>query len=493
MFMSNALSVERPLTEPVGREELERILSLQRAAFLKEGRASAEVRRDRIDRLCLAILTYANELSDAMDLDFGQRPHALSKAFEVVGWLADAKVLRESLEEWMKPIQVAAGFIQQKSRGVIGVIGAWNFPIASTVQPALAALAAGNRVVLKCPDFHVRTGKVLAKAVAEFMTEDEATVVLGDLKTAETFSELPFDGFLFTGSPRVGRLVAAAAAKNLVPIVLELGGKNPAVVARDADLDLAARRIAQTRAINGGQVCLCPEYVFVPRESLDVFVEKVLGQFMDLFPDYLNNPGVVSIVNNNNYDRIVGLIDDAVANGARKLEAVNDDEAASLPSREGRRIAPTVLLDVPEAAKISSEEIFGPVLPIYVYDDIEEVVEYVSSRPSPLSTYWFGEDTVEFRRFLDYTTSGGVTRNDGMVHANVEGAPFGGVGNSGYGAYHGKAGFDQFTHSRMVATASPDAGAADNLVGRALASDGMNSAMDGLIEGAIDDIRSRIG
>jgi len=491
--MLNASATDTSIATHVDRNELERILALQRAAFLQEGSASAEVRRDRIDRMSLAILTHADELSEAMNLDFGQRPAALSKAFEVAGWLADAKVMRDNLEEWMKPIEVAAGFIQQKPRGVIGVIGAWNFPIASTVQPALAALAAGNRVVLKCPDFHVRTGKVLAKAIAEFMPEDEATVVLGDLKTAEIFAELPFDGFLFTGSPRVGRLVAAAAAKNLVPVVLELGGKNPSVVARDADLDLAARRIAQTRAINGGQVCLCPEYAFVPRESADAFTEKVLEQFNDLFPDYLDNPGVVSIVNDGNYHRIVDLIDDAVAHGARKLEAVSDEEAGSLPSIEGRRIAPTVLLDVPEEAKVSSEEIFGPVLPIYPYDDIDEVIAYVNSRPSPLSSYWFGEDTAEFRRFLDRTTSGGVTRNDGMVHANAEGAPFGGVGNSGYGAYHGKAGFDQFTHSRMVATASPEIGAADNLVGRPLTSDAMISAMDGIIEGAIADIRARIG
>lgn len=487
-------TIKESLTaEPVSREELERILAVQRAAFLKEGFASAEVRRNRIDRLSLAVLEYADELADALNLDYGQRPSALTKSFDMLSWIPDAQDLRENLEEWMRPVQLQGGFIQQKPLGVIGVIGAWNFPLDLTIQPALAALAAGNRVFIKFPDFHVRTGKVLAEAVSRYFGEDEVAVVTGDLQTAQAFSELQFDKIIFTGSPAIGKTVAVAAARNLVPVTLELGGKNPVVIAHDADLDLAAKRVADTRVLNGGQICLCPDYVFVPREHADEFIGKVLAEFMALYPDYLSNPGAVSIVNDRNYDRVVGLIDDAVAKGARKIEAVNPDEASALPSRAGRRIAPTLLLDVPEPAKISSEEIFGPVLSVYLYDDVDEVINYVNTRPSPLAAYWYGGDSEEFRLFLDHTTSGGVTRNDGLIHAFLPGAGFGGIGNSGTGAYHGKAGFDEFTHHRTVAVGDEGKGISDGQIGRVLISNELITGVDQAISATIADIKSRLG
>lgn len=403
--MTNVLS-DVLTAEPVSRAELDRLVFLQRAAFLKEGSPSAEVRRGRIDRLVLAVLEHADELATALDLDYGQRPTALTKAFDELIFVAPAQELRENLEEWMKPIEVPGGFIQQKPLGVVGVIGAWNFPFELTIHPALDALAAGNRVIIKFPDFHVRTGKILAQAVSEYLAEDEVAVVTGDLDTARAFSDLPLDHIIFTGSPAIGKMVAEAAGRNLVPVTLELGGKNPVVVARDADFDLAAHRVAGTRVLNGGQICLCPDYAFVPRERGDEFVSKVMSEFRTLFPDYLNNPGAVSIVNDRNFDRVVGLIDDAVAKGATKLQAVNDAEAVELPSKDGRRIPPTVLLDVPESATIAGEEIFGPVLPVYLYDEIDEVVTYVNSRPSPLGAYWYGGDSAEFHRFLNFTTSG---------------------------------------------------------------------------------------
>lgn len=492
--MTNVQTFQEQLTaEPVSREELQRILAVQRVAFLKEGSPTAEVRRNRIDRLSLAILEYADELAEALNLDYGQRPAALTKAFDVLAWLPDAEDLRENLEEWMKPVQLTGGFIQQKPLGVVGVIGAWNFPLDLTIQPALAALAAGNRVFIKFPDFHVRTGRVLAEAVSRYFGEDEVAVVTGDLQTAQAFSDLEFDKIIFTGSPAVGKVVATAAARNLVPVILELGGKNPVVVAHDADLDLAARRVAGTRVLNGGQICLCPDYVFVPREHADELVRKVSDEFMALYPDYLNNPGVVSIVNDRNYDRVVGLIDDAVAKGARMIEVANPDEADALPSRAGRRIAPTLLLDVPESAKISSEEIFGPVLSVYPYDDIHEVIEYVNTRPSPLAAYWYGGDSDEFRLFLDHTTSGGVARNDGLIHASLHGAGFGGVGNSGTGAYHGKAGFDEFTHRRTVAVADESKGVSDGLVGRILVTEEFMGMVDLGITASIASIKARLG
>lgn len=490
--MSDVLTQEGPVADPVGRDELERILAVQRAALQREGIATAEVRRSRIDRLTLAVLEHSDELYEALDLDYGHRPVSMSKAFESLGWLADANDLRKNLHEWMKPVPLVGGYIQQKPLGVVGVIGAWNFPVVLTVQPALSAIAAGNRIIIKFPDFHVRTGKVFEQAVAKYLSEEEVAVVLGDLDTAREFSELQLDHIIFTGSPNIGKIVSVAAARNLVPVTLELGGKNPVVVARDADLDLTTRRVAQTRMLNGGQICVCPDYVFVPRENAEIFVTKLMEQLFALFPDYLNNPGVVSIVNDRNYDRVVGLISDAVARGATKLEAVNQDEQGLLPSRENRLIPPTVLLGVPDSAAISNEEIFGPVIPILLYDDISEVISYVSSRPAPLAAYWYGSESADFENFLTFTTSGGVTRNDAFLHGSLEGGSFGGVGNSGTGGYHGKAGFDQFTHRRSVAYGSDTVGVGDNLTGRTVASTEMGAGLDQAIQGAIADIRSRM-
>src|SRR6195952_382428 len=491
--MTNVLSDREVVTaEPVSRAELDRLVSLQRRAFLMEGSPTAEVRRGRIDRLVLAVLEHADELARALSIDYGQRPTALTKAFDQLSFVPAAQELRENLEEWMKPQEVPGGFIQQKPLGVVGVIGAWNFPFELTIHPALDALAAGNRVIIKFPDFHARTGQILAQAVSEYLSEDEVAVVVGDLDTARAFSDLALDHIIFTGSPSIGKAVAEAAGRNLVPVTLELGGKNPVVVARDAALQLAAHRVAGTRALNGGQICLCPDYVFVPRERGQECVSSLMTEFQALFPDYLHNPGVVSIVNERNYDRVLDLIDDAVAKGATKLQAVSDSEAAELPSREGRRIPPTLLLDVPETADVASQEIFGPVLPVYLYDDIDEVISYVNTRPSPLGAYWYGEDSPEFHRFLDFTTSSGGTRNDGLAHGFLTGAPFGGVGNFGSGAYHGKAGFDRLTHRRAVAVSDGPQGLSDGLVGAVLASPEFEAGVDAGIAAAIADIRSRL-
>lgn len=473
----------------VDKTELERILTLQRKAFLREGEVTAAVRRARVSRMAVALLENFDAIAEALSKDYGNRPPALTKAFEALSWVDDIEKTLASLEDWMAPTEIEGGFIQQKPRGVVGILGAWNFPITLTFEPAMEALAAGNRVMLNFSEFHPKTGKILAGIISERFPEDEVAFIHGDIDTARAFSELRFDHLFFTGSPKVGSLVAQAAAKNLVPVTLELGGKNPVVVARDADLDLASLRIASTRVLNGGQICLCPDYVFVPRESLDTFVGKVEKQFASFFPEYLNNPGVVSIVNERNYDRVTGLIDDAVSKGARKISVAPEGEARLLPDRQSRRIAPTILLDVPESAHISSDEIFGPVLVVHVYDDIEEVIAYVHDRPSPLAAYWYGEDGDEFKRFLNSTTSGGVTRNDGLVHAVLAGAPFGGTGQSGQGAYHGKSGFDTFTHRRAVANVTQPKGIAEDLVSKVSQGDAFKSAIDGAISKSIEGFR----
>lgn len=488
------MSIETPsieLQEPqhVTQSELERILAIQRAAFLREGFVSADVRRDRVSRVALTILENIDEISAALSSDYGFRPAALTKAFEATSWVPDVQATLSSLEQWMEPTEIPGGFIQQKPKGVVGVIGAWNFPLILSFEPVMAALAAGNRVMLNFSEFHVRTGRLLTGLFARSLNEEEFAIITGDLATARSFAELRLDHIFFTGSPTVGSLVAQSAAKNLVPVTLELGGKNPIVVAATADMALAATRIAGTRALNSGQICLCPDYAFVPRARRDQFVAALRREFETIFPDFLNNPGVVSIVNDRNFDRVVNLVDDAVAKGASKIVIAPDDELASLPDRATRRIAPTLLLDVPENAAIAHEEIFGPVLPVYVYDDIQEVIDYVRSRPTPLGSYWYGNDDAEFHRFLDYTNSGGVTRNDGIVHAFLPGAPFGGSGNSGSGSYHGKSGFDTFTHKRTVANVTQELGISEGLNGRALLDEQFQAAISQAVSDSVESFR----
>ncbi|MFI9832870.1 aldehyde dehydrogenase family protein [Streptomyces sp. NPDC051913] len=489
--MSAVVPTAAPIPAHVSRAELDRIVALQRAAFRREGPPGAQVRRGRIDRLVLAVLDAADELTAALTEDFGRRPVALTKAGEVLGLLGASEVLRERLEEWMKPVPVEGpvpAFVQQQPLGVVGIVTAWNLPVGLAVRPALDALAAGNRVIIKFTDVHVRTGEAFARAVSKYLGEDEVTVVCGDLKTAQEFSDLPLDHLLFTGSPQVGTLVGQAAAANLVPVTLELGGKNPAVVARDADLELAAERIAGSRMSNGGQVCLCPDYVFVPREHLDDFTDCLGAALVRLFPTYTDHPAAVSLVNDRNFDRVLGLVRDAEAHGARKITPVDEE-----PSRELRLIPPTLLLDVPEEAEISREEIFGPVLVIHAYDDPAEPVAYINARSAPLAAYWYGEDGEDFRRFLDATTSGGVTRNDGFLHAAVSNAPFGGVGGSGSGAYGGRTGFDTFTHRRTVATQPGPQGVTATLVGDPALAAEVEAGLDQAITASAAEIRSRLG
>ncbi|QII07852.1 aldehyde dehydrogenase family protein [Rhodococcoides fascians A25f] len=477
--------------KPVSRETLERLVRDQRAAFRKEGTPSAEVRINRIDRLLLAIVEHIDEIAESLNAEYGSRPTALTKALDTLPFVGAAQELRDGIAEWMKPQDVSGGYVVPQPLGVVGVIGAWNFPLELTIHPAIDALAAGNRVIIKFPDFHPRTGAVLAAAVAERLSPDEVAVVVGDISTAEHFSQLQLDHIVFTGSPAIGKKVAEAAARNLVPTTLELGGKNPVVVSESADLDLAAHRIAGSRLLNSGQVCLCPDYVFVPQKDEEVFVQKLGSEIRALFPDPSSTAGLVSIVNQRNYARIEGLVDDAVEKGAERVAIPGESDQQGEPSGD-RLLTPTILRNVPADAAISTEEVFGPVISIYSYAHVDEAIDYINSHPSPLGAYWYGEQDAQFDRFLEFTRSGGITVNDGIAHAFLPGTPFGGVGNSGSGAYHGRAGFDRLSHMRTVAVAEGELGLTDGLVGASLATEGFAQAIDANIQAALDDLKARV-
>jgi coniferyl-aldehyde dehydrogenase len=451
------MSTNAPITE-VGPERLQQLLEAQRAAQAADPIPDAATRRDRMDRFVAAVLEHGQELAEALHADFGSRPPTTSLELDILSGLTTIAAAREQLEDWMAPTELPGALegaipavIQHRPKGVVGVIGPWNFPVLLVFVPAAEALAAGNRVMIKFSDMAPRAGEVFARAVASRMSPEEVTVVTGGVQTATAFSELRFDHIFFTGSPKVGRLVGAAAGRNLVPVTLELGGKNPAIIAPDADIADAAARIAAGRLINNGQVCLCPDYAFVPEGSRDAFVGAYQQAVFSHFPTFAENPDVVAIVNDANYARVTGLIEDAKAKGATEIVVVPDDEKSQVPNSASRRIPPTLLLDTPADAAINSEEIFGPVLVVRTYADVDEAIDYAAAGEHPLSSYWYGGDTADFQRFLVKTTSGGVSRNDTALAYLNHAAPFGGVGMSGSGAYHGKAGFDTFSHQRTIA------------------------------------------
>lgn len=432
------------------------LLERQRRAFIAAGPPSVALRRNRIDRLLALVLDNTDAFVDAMAADFGTRSRAASLFTEVVGIIPVIEHTRAHVPQWMKATKLmraarVAGLraeVQPAPLGVVGIIGPWNFPLNLVVLPASAAFAAGNRVMIKMSEVTSGTAELMATLAPAYFEDTELAVITGGPEVAAEFSRLPFDHLFFTGSPAVGSLVQRAASENLVPVTLELGGKNPVVVAPTADIGRSAARIAQARMVNGGQVCVCPDYVFVPERSVAQFVDTVGRTWAGMFPSIIANDDYCSSVNEANFDRVVGLIDDARDRGATVESVVPVGE--SLPDRATRKIAPTIVSNIDERMAIASEEIFGPVLSVLGYSAVDEVIDYINARPAPLVAYWFGPDGDTFRTFLRNTRSGGVARNDFAAQMIPSAAPFGGVGRSGMGAYHGKAGFDAFSHQRTV-------------------------------------------
>ena len=441
--------------DPVGAD-LRAILDRQRLSFSGEGPPSVAVRRNRIDRLLALVLDNTDDFVEAMAADFGTRPKTATLFTEILGMISVIEHTRSHVPQWMratKLMRAARAFglkaeVQPYPLGVIGIIGPWNFPLNLVVLPASAAFAAGNRVMIKMSEITPRTAELMKATAPKYFDPTELDVVTGGPDVAAAFASLPFDHLFFTGSPDVGALVQRAAAQNLVPVTLELGGKNPVVVSRDADIGRSASRIAQGRMINGGQVCVCPDYVFVPDDRVDAFVDVARQTLRGMFPSIIANDDYCSSVNEANFDRVVGLIDDARVNGASVETVAPDGE--SLPDRGSRKIAPTIVRDVDERMRIANEEIFGPVLVVRPYSKLTDAIDYINQRPAPLVAYWYGPDNADFRTFVRNTRSGGVARNDFAAQMIPSAAPFGGVGRSGMGAYHGKAGFDAFSHYRSV-------------------------------------------
>jgi coniferyl-aldehyde dehydrogenase len=357
------------------------------------------------------------------------------------------------LARWSRPVPVrtpiylwpARGWVQRQPLGVVGVISPWNYPLQLSLGPAATALAAGNRVLLKPSELTPRTSALLAELVVRAFAADEFAVVQGDAGVAAQFSALPFDHLFFTGSTTVGRKVAQAAAAHLTPTTLELGGKSPCIVDASADLDEAVLRIAHGKLLNAGQTCIAPDYVLLPRGREDDFVAAWRRAVARLFPRIGGNPDYASILGEAHLARLQALLREAREQGAR-IERIEEEGAGSA----SRQMAPVLVFGAASGLRLLQEEIFGPILPVLPCDDSEEAIRYINARPRPLALYWFGRDSAARDRVLARTVSGAVTLNDTLMHIAHDGLPFGGVGESGWGAYHGETGFLRFTQQKAV-------------------------------------------
>ena len=437
----------------------DRLFKLQRDAFGRERCPALAVRRDRLARLMSLVVDNEAKFVAAVDRDFGGRSGhetRLAELYIVAAEIADA---RRHLARWMRPERVSTPLhllpgrarIERQPVGVVGVISPWNYPVQLALAPVVGALAAGNRVLLKPSELTPATSTLLQELVAKSFAEDEFAVVLGDAEVGRAFTRLPFDHLFFTGSTAVGRAVALAAAENLTPVTLELGGKSPALVAPDADLALTAPRLMAGKLLNAGQTCIAPDYALVPRGKVEEFVRLFRETASRFYPRILDNPDYAAIINSRHYERLERLIGDARAKGAR-IETI--DPAGELAGAHGspqlRRMAPTAIADVTDAMTVAREEIFGPLLPIVAYDTLEDAIGYVNARPRPLALYYFDDNRTRIRHVLQNTVSGGVTINDTVYHFAQEELPFGGIGASGMGSYHGRDGFNTFSHAKGV-------------------------------------------
>lgn len=440
-----------------------RLLQLQREDFRRAGPPDAARRRDRLERAVGVLLTHQTALVEALTADFGHRSPHQSLFTDVAASIGPLRHAQRHLERWMRPERRRAGpfplnllgaraRIEYQPLGVVGVISPWNFPVNLTFAPLAGVLAAGNRCLIKPSEFTPATSALLATILASAFDPTEVAVVTGGASTGADFAGLPFDHLLFTGATSVGRQVMRAAAEHLVPLTLELGGKSPVVIGRSADLQKTADSVMTGKLLNAGQICLAPDYVLVPEERLEEFVSASRRSVARMYPTLLDNPDYTSIINQRHYQRLQGYLDEARSAGVRTVEINPADE--DFRQQPHHKLPPTLLIDPDDSLAVMQDEIFGPLLPVRGYRQIDDAIGFINDRPRPLGLYHFGREAAEAAHVLAHTTSGGVTLNDVVMHVAQEDLPFGGVGPSGMGAYHGIDGFRTFSHARAVFTQS---------------------------------------
>jgi coniferyl-aldehyde dehydrogenase len=433
-------------------ERFSAVLAVQRAAFLRDGSPSLTKRRSDLKQLKAALLAGRRAIETAINSDFGNRSRHETAMMEVFGVVEGISYLERHVGRFMRPdrrhtalhMRSGSNRVEYQPLGVVGVISPWNYPVNLSLMPVVTAIAAGNRVMLKPSKYTPATNAVLASMMREIFTEEEVIVVSGD---GSAFSSLPFDHLVFTGSTAVGRTVMKAASENLVPVTLELGGKSATIVAKGHVHDRAVASIVFGKLLSGGQTCIAPDYALVHESEIDAFVETYDRLVKAAYPDGPTSKDYTSIVNDEQYSVLTALISDARAHGAAIIEVGHRPGDAS---RRPHTLAPTIVRGMTDEMRIAHEEIFGPILPVLPYRNIDDAIEYVNARPRPLALYYFGDDDANRRTVLARTTSGNVTVNGTIMHVGQDDLPFGGVGDSGMGQYHGIEGFRTLSHAKGV-------------------------------------------
>jgi coniferyl-aldehyde dehydrogenase len=416
---------------------------------------SYEERMASLSKLDDAVRARKGAIAEAIARDFGSRSKHETFVAEIFLVLSAIKHTKAHLREWMEPrpretnlvFLPASSHVICQPVGVVGIISPWNYPIQLSLAPLVAAVAAGNRVMIKPSELTPAAADALSGLVADTFTSDQVAVIAGGAEIGEAFSKLPFDHLLFTGSTRVGRAVLRAASENLVPVTLELGGKSPAIVAPDFDLRVAAERIIVGKTFNAGQTCVAPDYALVPATARNDFVAACREAAAKMYPTLAANPDYTSIVNDAHYARLCNYIADAKSRGASIVEL---NASGEVLDASVRKIPPTLVLDPVDDMLCMQDEIFGPVLPVRTYERLDDAISYVNDHPRPLALYCFSHEPTAIQRVLSETVAGGVTINDTMLHCVQDDLPFGGIGPSGMGHYHGHEGFDAFSHKKAV-------------------------------------------
>lgn len=452
---SNPRVSREALGHAAASSELSALLGKMKAAARKSGPPDYDTRIEHLDKLERMILTRKHDIAKVIGMDFGVRSKHESLLAEVMVVINEIKHARAHLHEWMEtePREVSWMLLPGRAEllmqpvGVVGIISPWNYPVNLALGPLVAVLAAGNRAIIKPSELVPDTAELLKTMLTETFAPDHVSVVMGGVEMAEALSLLPLDHLVFTGSTRVGKIVMKAAAENLTPVTLELGGKSPAIVGEGFSIAHAARKIMQGKCFNSGQTCIAPDYVMVPKGRADAFVEECKAAFASMYPLIQTNPDYTAIINDKQYERLQFALKDARDRGAKVVE-LNPAKEELDPN--ARKMAPHLVLHAKDDTVLMQEEIFGPILPIRTYETLDEAIAYVNDHPRPLALYFFEHDQKRIDQVLRETVSGGVSINETMLHFAVEDLPFGGIGGSGMGQYHAREGFDAFTKKKPV-------------------------------------------
>lgn len=439
-------------------DRLRAIFELQKKEYSPFQVPSYDIRMDRLNRIERLFREHIGEIGDALQADFGSRNPDWTFTADIYPVLSHVKHVKKRLKKWMRKEKTSSGifaltgqrtYIVNEPLGVVGIISPFNAPVSLAFDPAIEAIAAGNSVMLKVSESTPRAADLVKALVSEYFNPKEMAAVVGDAEVSRIFAGLAWDKFFFTGGSEVGKKVLAAAADNLTPVILELGGKSPCVILDDANIAEAAQKIGKVRQLNAGQVCIAGDYAFVPEARLEEFIEAVVEGDKASYPSIADNPHFTSVIHEGAYDRIVGYIDEAVDAGCRVIQC--NPMGEDVPDRATRRIPLTIVVNPADHLMVSRNEIFGPILSVYSYKKLEDAIRYINGKEKPLALYIFGKNRRAIDKVINGTSSGGVTVNDLLLHANSDSMGFGGVGYSGMGRYKGGFnGYQAFSNPKAV-------------------------------------------